>query len=316
MAYISKAPSVSDAVKVRSQMRAPVGAAMAASPWEVEAPSGKPNKAYQRQVLDTCPWGPPSEDTQSVKSGRAPQHNTCPWGEGGLTDAHTAAQQRAERLRQRVPPSQVGCAGVGAPRAPARGAPEPQQEQDFFPDQQQQAVAASDTEPVSFTPTYDSDADAQERSMLIEKCLEHGLSDEEIEGVLKEHIEHKEMERQQREAQSMSLTLSQPLPQPDLVPANTSLAAQRQAKAKGIGKGNVFGPSDDEVANMMYGNLSSSPEAAGEAGSHRANRLRKKDEVTGKIGDLGSTVRKGAFLDSHQVANAAKDRNRNGQGIF
>merc|ERR1719379_2635295 len=43
------------------------------------------------------------------------------------------------------------------------------------------------------------DPDAQERADLIEKCLAHGLSDEEIEGVLREFMFQKMVEQEENE---------------------------------------------------------------------------------------------------------------------
>jgi hypothetical protein len=159
----------------------------------------------------------------------------------------------------------------------------------------------------TFSPADDAEAEAKERSALIENCLMHGLSDEEIEGVLREHMFQKEAERQQRELEKAGT-----LKPETLAPVNTSIAAQRQAKAKGNAKGvSQYGPSDQEVADMLYDNRTPSPRAP-----QVGLRDRKKVEITAKVGDLGATGCRNAYFDSKQVANAAKDRNRNGQGIF
>lgn len=327
MSKLSEGVQLSQAAKVRSQLRQPAAAPASVSPWEREAPADKSSKTYQPQTLDTCPWGP-SDDAQSVKSGRykAAQHNTCPWGDGGRGDRDSVALQRAERLKQRAPPSQVGCAGVGAPRVPApERVPESQQMQADF-HQEIQKDSSSSSAPVpelnssTFSSAYDPEAEAQERSMLIEKCLQHGLNDEEIEEMLREHMFQKEMERQQREVEAeKSETLK-----PGLAPVNTSIAAQRQAKAKGNGKGSPqYGPSNEEIADMLYNNRTPSPQVATVSGvpqvpTPTSIRDRKKVEVTGKVtgGDLGSTGSRNAFFECKQGASAAKDRNRLGQGIF
>jgi hypothetical protein len=165
----------------------------------------------------------------------------------------------------------------------------------------------------TFSPADDAEAEAKERSALIENCLMHGLSDEEIEGVLREHMFQKEAERQQRELEKAGT-----LKPETLAPVNTSIAAQRQAKARGNPKGvSQYGPSDQEVADMLYDNRTPSPKAPMRSEAPQvALRDRKKVEITAKVGDLGATGCRNAYFDSKQVANAAKDRNRNGQGIF
>jgi hypothetical protein len=134
--------------------------------------------------------------------------------------------------------------------------------------------------------------------LLIEKCLAMDLSDEEIEGVLREHMFQKEAEKQQRLGETLK---------PSVAPTNTSVAAQRQAKA--MAKQPGYGPSDEEVANVLHNHRV--PEDPAPVG-----RLGKKKEVAAKIGDLGATGCRNAYFESHQTAAAARDRNRFGQGIF
>lgn len=278
---LTSGANISQAAKVRSQLRPAVAPPASVTPWEKEAPAGKVSKAYQNKAPDTCPWGTPSVDEQSVKSTkRSAQHNTCPWGDGGQVDAHSAALQRAERHKQRPPPSQIGCAGVGAPRIDPNA--QQSQPQELQNDDYPSSNPGPGIDSSQLSPTYDSEAEAQERSLLIEKCLQHGLSDEEIEEVLKEHMFQKLMEREQREAES------------------------------------DFGKAETLKPGMAPGNQMPSPEAPPQAQPPRENlRDRKKAEVTAKV-TAGSDIAasRNSFFQAQQAANAVKDRNRMGQGIF
>ena len=73
---------------------------------------------------------------------------------------------------------------------------------------------------------------------------------------LREKLDQKEEERQQREPEKAE-TMK---PGGMMPPVNNSVAAQRQAKAKGSGKGQ-YGPTDEEVADMLYNNRTPSPQA-------------------------------------------------------
>jgi len=281
------------------------------SPWEKEAggdamPAGKVCRAREQLPKDTCPWGAP-DDAHSVKSARSKasggSHNTCPWGDGGQGDRDTAALHRAERLKERPAPSREGFAGIGAPRSVQPQCDAHPAPQDSYAAQQDSSTAsppAQDT--AGFAPTYDSDEDAKERALLIEKCLAHGLSDEEIEGVLREHLFQKEMEKMDK-PERLGETMK---------PASTSVAAQRQAKA--MAKNPSYGPSDEEIANVMHEHRTPSPQMPSDPAPR--GRLGRKTDVTGKVGDLGATGSRNAYFDSQQAAAAAKDRNRVGHGIF
>merc|ERR1712224_224493 len=191
--------------------------------------------------MGTCPWGDGGSERSSSRSRRTGSSsrtkNTCPWSDSSdVTDGHSASLARAEKLRQRPPVGYHGCAGSGAPKPPR--APErdlhPAQpdmphsfpvEKDSFPSQRDTAH----TEPVALG--MSCDPDAQERADLIEKCLAHGLTDEQIEGVLREHMFQKMMEQEEAERAAQA-----PLPKtpaataPPVKPATSSVAAKRQAK--------------------------------------------------------------------------------------
>jgi hypothetical protein len=144
------------------------------------------------------------------------------------------------------------------------------------------------------------DPDAQERADLIEKCLAHGLSDEEIEGVLREHMFAKMVEQEERERSHGGYKAAAPEEAP---PAECkfeprkppSVAAKRQAKAASL-KSVSFGPSDEEIAGILedHARQTPSPQAQG----------KPVDEA------------RAAYLQSKQQALAAKNRNRNGSTIF
>lgn len=292
-------------------MRPPVPVPLLESPWEKEAdglamPAGKVVRLREKMPQNTCPWGEVN-DENVVKSPRPSpsraSHNTCPWGTGGLEDAHTAALQRAERIRQKPAERFEGCAGIGAPkRVQPQSNPHPTEQNLSAAQQDSNTASAPVQDTAGFVPTYDSDEDAKERALLIEKCLAHGLSDEEIEGVLREHMFQKELGQVERQ-EDLGGTIK---------PANTSVAAQRQAKAMAVKPS--YGPSDEEIANVLHEHLSPrDPNDLAQRG-----RLGKKTEITGKIvaTNLGATSSRNAYLDSHKAATAAKNRNRAGEGIF
>jgi len=114
-------------------------------------------------------------------------------------------------------------------------------------------------EPVASDMSYDPDA--QERADLIEKCLAHGLTDEEIEGVLREHMFQKMMEKEMIAEGQAAKAAAPQMPEydaPPMRPANSSVAAKRQAKAMAK-KSASFGPSDDEIAEIIEVGRTPSP---------------------------------------------------------
>merc|ERR1711985_46654 len=91
-------------------------------------------------------------------------------------------------------------------------------EKDSFPAQRDMAH----NEPVASD--MSCDPDAQERADLIEKCLAHGLTDEQIEGVLREHMFQKMMENEEKER---NVT-----PPEATAPMRASAPARGQARAE------------------------------------------------------------------------------------
>lgn len=285
-------------------------------------------------------------------------------GNTGAADGDTASLARAERLRQRPPHGYQGAAGSGAPRSqavqqdafpaqlempglpprapglpprsPPRSPPRapglpprvPSRERDAFPAQ----LEAPCADPVASELTHDPDA--QERADLIEKCLAHGLTDEEIEGVLREHMFQKmvEQEEKEREEREKAPTLSNssvaarliaksqeslppeyqkelaqapqeaPPSPPSFKPRSSSVAAKRQAKAASL-KSVSFVPSDEEIVGILTD-----------------DHVRRTPSP--QMGEPASAPTKpatdaaAAYLQSKQQAAASKNRNRNGSTIF
>jgi len=354
-------------------------------PWNNEAtsaPSAKSGRqlSQQRQQGNTCPWSDAgSERSGSRGSSKSRRSNssstaqsTCPWSSGPQSaDADTTAIARADRLRQRPPLGMQGAAGSGAPRGQAA-------EVDSFPAQPDMsraslcdqrtctpaAPAQRDTsgraEPVASE--LACDPDAQERADLIEMCISRGLSDEQIEGILREHMTQKMMMQEQdrdgrHEFSAPPRACTPPKapvrpPQASLAsklisksqvhlseqyqkelssssggyahqeppqPAKSSVAVKRQSKAASLRSKSVsFGPSDEEIAGLLedhaYGRTPS-PHMDAPAASHMKNE--KALEVGGSgIANHSAGDARAVFLESQQKAAAAKNRNRNGQGIF
>jgi hypothetical protein len=167
------------------------------------------------------------------------------------------------------------------------------------------------------------DPDAQERADLIEKCLAHGLTDEQIEGVLREHMFQKMMEKENQEdgataaAHQMSNVAGKSGAKPPAQPANPSVAAKRQAKAK---KAISFGPSDEEIAGILEGGRTPSPSMHSfeNAPSTLDMKNGKKQVATSgfNLGCHSEQDSRAAYMESQQKAAAAKARNRSGMGIF
>jgi len=179
------------------------------------------------------------------------------------------------------------------------------------------------------------DPDAQERADLIEMCLSRGFSDEEIEGVLREHMFQKMMAQEQERDVAPPKTVEHPSQSSvaaQLVsksqeslseeykkelyggypseqesqtvpkPAISSVAAKRQAKAASL-KSVSFGPSDEEIAGLLE--------------DHAFGRTPSPQmEATGGVVNNSTSEARAAFLESQRQAAAVKARNRNGQGIF
>lgn len=313
-------------------------------PWESEATSEsfKPGRQQlrQHQQRDTCPWGDGGSERSSSKSRRSNSSsrtkNTCPWSDNA-PDGDSASLARAEKLRQRPPVGFHGCAGSGAPkppRAPERDSYPAQPDmlhsfpvdKDSFPAQRDMAH----TEPVASD--MSGDPDAQERADLIEKCLAHGLTDEQIEGVLREHMFQKMMEKEAEAdmiaahqtstmaANSIGKSQMTGGDMPLVKPANSSVAAKRQANAQAK-KSTSFGPSDEEIAGILeVGRTTSPPMHAYENKPSTMEMKNGKAKEVAKSGfNLGHHSEqdsRAAYLESQRTAAAVKARNRGGTGIF
>jgi len=251
-----------------------------------------------------------------------------------VQDRDSASLARAEKLRQKAPVEFQGCAGSGAPkppRAPERDSYPAQRDfkaasavkQDPYPAYQDSYPAQQDmpcTEPVASDMSYDPDA--QERADLIEKCLAHGLTDEEIEGVLREHMEQKMMEKEKQVEERVAKAAARMMEHDaaPVKPASSSVASKRQAKAMNK-KSTSFGPSDEEIAEIIEIGRTPSPEM-----NHLQNiptMMKMKNEKAKQVAASGYNVgshseqdSRAAYLASQQTAAAAKARNRNGSGIF
>jgi len=245
-----------------------------------------------------------------------------------------------------------GCAGSGAPRTQTI-------QQDAYPAQRDVARVSPvdrractpaapvrqdsrNTESEAVAAELVCDPDAQERADLIEMCLSRGFSDEEIEGVLREHMMQKMMAQEQERnveppksvkhpsqsslasqlisksqeslseeytkelyasEQESSLTANvNSMSQEVPKPAISSVAAKRQAKAASL-KSVSFGPSDEEIAGLLE--------------DHAYGRTPSPQmEAKGGIQNNCASDARAAFLESQRQAAAVKARNRNGQGIF
>lgn len=312
-------------------------------PWaesEAATESFKPSRQQLRQQQhDTCPWGDGGSERSSSKSRRSNSSsrtkNTCPWSDSSeVTDGHSVSLARAEKLRQKPPVGYQGCAGSGAPkppRAPERDSYPAQPdksysfpvEKDCFPAQRDMAH----TEPAAVD--MSCDPDAQERADLIEKCLAHGLTDEQIEGVLREHMIQKMMEKEAESAAHQTSTMAansigkSQMPDgdmPPMKPANSSVAAKRQAKAQAK-KSISFGPSDEEIAGILEVGRTPSPSML--AFENKPSTMETKNGKSKQVATSGFNLgchseqdSRAAFLESQQKAAAAKARNRSGMGIF
>jgi len=192
------------------------------------------------------------------------------------------------------------------------------------------------------------DPDAQERADLIEKCLAHGLSDEEIEGVLREHMFQKMMEQEEKERAAAAAAAPEAAAPAPAQPAASSVASRLIAK------------SQDEFSAEYKQELTHAQQAApppecafeprkpvsvAAKRQARANSLKSvsfgpSDEEIVGILEHGrtpspqssepaaaqmkpdprdcyrATDARTAFLQSQQQAAASKNRNRGGQGIF
>lgn len=332
--------------KARSQVLPPRAPGGSTCPWG--APGAEDGQAapYRRDTSvprSTCPWGDDGNQAKA-SSGRRSLSNTpkdtCPWSASGSgQDGDSIAIQNAARRRHRPPPSNEGCAGHGAPRAPSRERdmmpaqrlmPEascraPSRERDAQPAQRDAPSQQMGQELGGCGPTADED-DAEERNMLIEKCLAHGLDDEQIIGVLEEHKRQKmqaKLEQMQQEQVSQPEQFQHMEEQQTALPetfppkaAPTSLAAKRQAKAAAK-KSLSFGPSDEEIVSVIQEHMTP-PDTPPDAGptSLAAKRAKARDVSTTTIGSFDSDRSRSAYIQSQQQAAACRSKNRASQGIF
>lgn len=350
--------------------------------------SSKSRRSNLPPAHNTCPWGDAGSERSSSRSRRPPAQNTCPWGDSGKADSDSASLARADRLRQRPPVGYQGAAGSGAPRNQSTkqigyiseavskdSLPAMHQSlEDSFPAQRDMPPsmpprmpsrerndhagydATSAQRDVSHADPVASelacDPDAQERADLIEKCLAHGLSDEEIEGVLREHMFQKMMEQEEKERAAAAHQAAAPAPQAaapaPAQPAASSVASRLISKAQ------------DEFSAEYKQELTHAQQAApppecafeprkpvsvAAKRQARANSLKSvsfgpsDEEIVGilehgrtpspqssepaaaqmKPGARdchGATDARTAYLQAQQQAAASKNRNRGGQGIF
>jgi hypothetical protein len=172
---------------------------------------------------------------------------------------------------------------------------------------------------------------------LIRKCLEHGFNDEQIEGILREHMWQKMQEQEQEQAnappkaaaparapeapsmgQSMASRLvaksqeslssgyqkelsdaqhKAPPPECTFEARKPSSVAAKRQARAASSKSISFGPSDDEIVGIIEQGRTPTPPM------DESKRHEQPDDAHS------------AFLQNQQRAAAAKNRNR-GQGIF
>jgi len=173
------------------------------------------------------------------------------------------------------------------------------------------------------------------------------LSDEEIEGVLREHMFQKMMEQEEKERAAAAAAPQAAAPAP-AQPAASSLASRLIAKAqdefsaeykqelthaqqaapppecafeprkpvsvaaKRQARANSlksvsFGPSDEEIVGILQHGRTPSPQSSEPAAAQMKPGARDCH---------GATDARTAYLQAQQQAAASKNRNRGGQGIF
>lgn len=268
-------------------------------------------------AASTCPWGPSSQD--DIKAARPrlnnqASRNTCPWGSGaeevskgkskagsGYTSSTATSPWTGDEIASRLDnavqrmqqkPMAHGHNAFESDAVPAqreislesdrfRDAAWPVFETDAAPAQLDWAPAPPKAQELG------SDPDAEERQRLIEQSLSYGLTDDQINEVLEEHMNKKVL--QTLHPQEWATDYHEADHLPDYIAKPEEITNKKSLQT-----------------------LHSQPEVPTSIAAKRAASKEASTAVVGGFNSRGSSV---AFRDNHQQAAAAKLRN-SGSGIF
>lgn len=315
---------------------------LATCPWGGDAETASTASSRQpssRKPSSTCPWGADGDEVPSSKPRKMitkDTRDTCPWS-SSANDKDSVRLADAERRRQRPSPSNFGRAGAGAPKPPPQMFPRTEPADAAQPAMaQREAVDVTQKlepcpQPAAVAGDIDEEEqDREEQREIIQQCLAEGLSEERILELLEEWQNEKlirqTQERMQRE-QGQSMAAAQPSvaasrnagPQPDalgLGVCGASVAATRQAKAS---KALSFGPSDQEIVGVLNEYTKENmtpPDSPPNAVSLAAKRAKDRQPSEASVGSFNTDKSRAAYLQSKNQAEAVKNKQRMGPGIF
>lgn len=155
--------------------------------------------------------------------------------------------------------------------------------------------------------------DAEECRQIIDRCLEQGMSREEINDALDQHHNMKLVQKASRTRQTSN---QRPAPSSGGSSGPASVAASRQARATGRRPGPA-GPSNEEIIGVLHQHMTppATPPPAGPV-SLAEKRAKAREISEAKVGAFNADKFQAAYNQCHQDAMKAKSRNYSGSGIF
>lgn len=309
----------------RAEQNAAIAAAAAAQrettcPWNfgnsVETASTVSSR--QPSSRSTCPWGGNANEVQqpTLKKmvGKIPE-SKCPWG-ADVNDRDSVKLADAARRRQLPSPKNYGAAGSGAPK----GGPAAQT---FAPVKDEFAEVTQKLDVVRPDVALASgDDEDKEQREIIQQCLAEGLSEDSINEILDQWQNNKLLQLTQKRLQMeqpQSFAAPKLANDPQCRTSGNSLAANRQAKAK---KSLSLGPSDEEIVDVLN-DYSKENQTPIDSGSNTptlltlaAKRAKDREASEAAFGSFDSEKSRAAYFHSKSQADAVKNKNRLGSGIF